>query len=156
VIFAWNVYPLWRVTQLEEKASTLNTNGNYKESEAVLRKALQLAETRWDESNTAPVLYSLAISISLQERWYEAEPYAKRALVIYKRTHGPTNALVGVTLKALSDIKAGQAKYDEARAYHQELESILLKEETHPELSNPAMRESLRNYVEELNTLGSK
>ncbi|WP_432474137.1 tetratricopeptide repeat protein [Amphritea sp. HPY] len=149
VILFWNIYPLWKVTKLEEEAADYMVNGKMVEAEIVLRQALKLAETHWDESNTAPVLISLAIAILFQERWEEAEGYANRALGIFKKACGPTNTSVVNSLMVLANISAGKGRHGKANSYVRQAHSILQGEETHPELSNPAIREALREQVEE-------
>lgn len=152
VFLAWRVFrtagSMLAVQELEEAAVAYMEQGRYNEAEALLRDALKAAEADMSEGNIAPVQINLARALAGQHQLDEAESYAKQALAIFKRTHGPTNTLVAYSLKILAEISEAKGNSSEAKAYLHEAADVLGREETNPELGNPEMREALRIAVE--------
>lgn len=140
------------VSNLEESATIYMGQGRNVEAEELLRQALNVAEENLSEANTAPVLLNLARAVGGQGRMEEAETYAKQALEIFKRDYGPSNTWVLASLKLLSEASNYRGKHTEAEMYLDEAAEILKKEETHPELGNPEMREDLRKAIEKART----
>ena len=147
-VFIWQTYPIRKIINLQEEGAALSSAGRFEESEVRLIRALDLAETHWDESNTAPILINLAVTLAKQGRPEEAEPYATRALDIFNRLWGPTSTMAAYSLWTLYGISYDKGEYKKSDSYFRELERVLEQEETHPELGNPALREVLRKQVE--------
>jgi tetratricopeptide (TPR) repeat protein len=152
VFIAWRVLKtagsMQAVQGLEEAAVAYMEHGRYNEAEALLRDALKAAEADMSEGNIAPVQINLARALAGQHQLDEAESYARKALEIFKRTHGPTNTLVAYSLKLLAEINEAKGNSSEAKAYLSEAADVLRSEETNPELGNTGMREALRKAIE--------
>jgi TPR repeat protein len=142
--FGWRLYRIPHILKLEQQAVQRMAAGELDKSEQISRKALSLAEAHWDEANTAPILLNLAETLRIQERWEESEQSAQRALEYFRKSHGLTSTMVALTLKTLSEVSAGMKDYHATDSYLRELTQALQQEETHPELGNSELRDSLK------------
>ncbi|KAL8756936.1 MAG: hypothetical protein Q9199_002579 [Rusavskia elegans] len=97
-------------------ATWLDDTGNYYGSEKLYR--LQLASTvSWagpNHPNVALIMSNLAIVIKHQDRYDEAEEYARKAYEINKDVLGPEHHLSHMSLNNLAQILVRLERYDQA------------------------------------------
>ena len=98
IYLGYSFYPLLWVLRLQSKAVVLMNAGQPDKAEALLQRAVRLAESRWDAPNTLPVLLNLASAIYLQEKYSEADSIATRMVELTEETYGPSHTLKAAAL----------------------------------------------------------
>jgi len=91
-------------------ADDLQANDHFQAAETVRREALQLAEKELGlaDKRLAPLLGKLAILLHLEARDAEADPLARRELLIAEEADDPF--LIGVALNTLGVVLAGEGE----------------------------------------------
>ncbi|HEV1288220.1 MAG TPA: tetratricopeptide repeat protein [Bryobacteraceae bacterium] len=113
---------------LEQLAEERQSADDFAGAERLRREALRLAEQQYkpDDKRLAAPLTNLALSLHFEGRDAEAEPLARRAVLIAEQSGD--RALLGVTLNGLGVVLAGEGQ--RARAEPVLRRSVALLEET--------------------------
>ena len=105
----------------------LNQRGRYDESEALQRRALELAERSLgaDHLEVAAILGGLADVLEHRSRYPESEALYTRSLAIRERRLGSDHPLIGLSLNGIANSYAYQGRYDEAKGLYERAIAVL-------------------------------
>jgi CHAT domain-containing protein len=113
-------------TYAHNLATLYRTQGHFAEAEALLERALAIAEkTAPDHPNTAKVLINLAELYREQGRYAEAETHSKQAFAIAEKALGPDHPDVASAFNTLAWLALARRDWVQAADYWQRATEVI-------------------------------